>query len=54
MLNISPIGRSCSQEERDAFEIYDKEHKVRENLIAKLKARFPDLGLVYLVGKYSA
>lgn len=24
MLNISPVGRNCSQEERDAFEIYDK------------------------------
>jgi hypothetical protein len=24
MLNVSPIGRSCSQEERDAFEAYDK------------------------------
>ena len=24
MLNISPIGRNCSQEERDEFEQYDK------------------------------
>ncbi len=24
MLNISPIGRNCSQEERDDFEKYDK------------------------------
>ncbi len=24
MLNISPIGRSCSQAERDAFFAYDK------------------------------
>ena len=24
MLNISPVGRNCSQEERDAFEVYDK------------------------------
>ena len=23
MLNISPVGRNCSQEERDAFEVYD-------------------------------
>ncbi|CAN0403634.1 unnamed protein product, partial [Ectocarpus sp. 13 AM-2016] len=23
MLNISPVGRNCSQEERDAFEQYD-------------------------------
>jgi phosphomannomutase len=24
MLNISPIGRACAQEERDAFEEFDK------------------------------
>jgi phosphomannomutase len=24
MLNVSPIGRNCSQEERDEFEKYDK------------------------------
>ncbi len=29
MLNVSPIGRNCSQEERDAFEVYDKEAGVR-------------------------
>jgi hypothetical protein len=28
MLNVSPIGRNCSQEERDAFEKYDAETKV--------------------------
>lgn len=29
MLNISPIGRNCSQEERDDFEQYDKTANVR-------------------------
>lgn len=29
MLNVSPIGRNCSQEERDNFEKYDKEAGVR-------------------------
>jgi hypothetical protein len=29
MLNVSPIGRNCSQEERDAFEVYDKQAGVR-------------------------
>ena len=24
MLNVSPIGRNCSQEEREEFEKYDK------------------------------
>lgn len=29
MLNVSPIGRNCSQEERDAFEVYDLKHGIR-------------------------
>jgi phosphomannomutase len=29
MLNISPIGRNCSQEERCAFEEFDKGSRVR-------------------------
>lgn len=29
MLNVSPIGRNCSQEERDGFEEYDKKANVR-------------------------
>lgn len=28
MVNVSPIGRNCSQEERDEFEKYDKVHKL--------------------------
>ena len=24
MLNVSPIGRNCAQDERDAFEVYDQ------------------------------
>ena len=27
MINVSPIGRNCSQEERDEFEKYDKVRK---------------------------
>lgn len=29
MMNVSPIGRNCSQEERDEFEKYDKGANVR-------------------------
>lgn len=50
MLNISPIGRNCNQEERDEFEKYDDEHKVRAKLIADLKAAFPDLDFTYSIG----
>lgn len=39
MINISPIGRNCTQEERDAFVVYNNEHhiieKLRENLLKK-------------------
>lgn len=50
MLNISPIGRSCSQEERDAFEIYDKEHQIRKTMIEALEKKFPDIGFTYSIG----
>lgn len=50
MLNISPIGRSCSQEERDAFEKYDKEHEIRKTMIEALKKEFPDIGFTYSIG----
>lgn len=50
MLNISPIGRSCSREERNAFEIYDNEHKVRQSMIDALETQFPDFGLKYSIG----
>ncbi|KAJ6328600.1 hypothetical protein OIU77_010316 [Salix suchowensis] len=34
MLNVSPIGRNCSQEERDDFEKYDKVHNIRPKMIS--------------------
>ncbi|KAH9582168.1 Phosphomannomutase [Trypanosoma melophagium] len=50
MINISPIGRNCSQAERDEFEVYDKEHQIRAKLIEELKKTFPDYGLKYSIG----
>mmetsp|Transcript_32976 Transcript_32976/g.82899 ORF Transcript_32976/g.82899 Transcript_32976/m.82899 type:complete len:251 (-) Transcript_32976:721-1473(-) len=50
MLNISPIGRNCSQEERDAFEQYDKVHNVRQKFVEALKKEFADLGLKFVIG----
>eukprot|EP01119_Soliformovum_irregulare_P019793 TRINITY_DN6337_c0_g1_i1.p1 TRINITY_DN6337_c0_g1~~TRINITY_DN6337_c0_g1_i1.p1 ORF type:complete len:249 (-),score=64.43 TRINITY_DN6337_c0_g1_i1:38-784(-) len=51
MINISPIGRNCNQQERDAFEVFDKEHKIRENMIAALKKEFDGvLDLQYAIG----
>lgn len=51
MINVSPVGRSCSRKERDEFEAYDKVHRIREKFIEKLREEFPDLGLVYSIGK---
>ncbi|CAG7834061.1 unnamed protein product [Allacma fusca] len=50
MINVSPVGRSCSQEERIQFYNYDKEHKIRENFVQALKKEFPDLGLTFSIG----
>lgn len=50
MINVSPIGRNCSQEERDQYEVYDKEHKIREKFVAALKEKFSDYGLKFSIG----
>ncbi|KAA0202848.1 hypothetical protein HAZT_HAZT006683 [Hyalella azteca] len=50
LINLCPVGRSCSQELRDQFAVYDKEHKVREKFVAALREKFPDLGLTFSIG----
>nr|CDJ83725.1 Eukaryotic phosphomannomutase domain containing protein [Haemonchus contortus] len=50
MLNFSPIGRSCSQAERDNFVVYDKEHKIREKFVKELEERFSEYGLCFAIG----
>jgi phosphomannomutase len=45
MVNISPIGRNASVEERNAFNAYDNTHKVREKMVTILREKFADLGL---------
>lgn len=50
MLNVSPIGRNCSQEERDEFERYDLEHGIRKTFVVALREKFADLDLVYSIG----
>ena len=51
MLNISPIGRNCSQEERMAFFEYDKTHRVRETMVKKLEEEFGSkLNLQFSIG----
>lgn len=50
MMNISPIGRNCSQQERDDFEVYNKEHKVLETFVDNLLTEFKDLEIEACVG----
>ncbi|QLG72899.1 hypothetical protein HG535_0D06080 [Zygotorulaspora mrakii] len=50
MINVSPIGRNASTEERNEYEKYDKEHHIREKFVEALKNEFPDLGLTYSIG----
>ncbi|EGS18774.1 uncharacterized protein CTHT_0053830 [Thermochaetoides thermophila DSM 1495] len=50
MINVSPIGRNASVQERNDFEKYDKEHGVRKQFVEKLKEKFGHLGLTYSIG----
>jgi len=50
MLNVSPIGRNCSQEEREEFERYDKVHNVRKTFVEVLKEKFKDYSLTFSIG----
>lgn len=50
MLNVSPIGRNCSQEERDEFERFDKEAGVRAKMVETLRKEFAEYNLTYSIG----
>ena len=45
MINVSPIGRNASVAERNEYQKYDLEHKIRETMVGVLREKFPDLGL---------
>ncbi len=50
MINVSPIGRNCSYEERLEFEKYDKIHNIRPKFVEALQSEFSDYGLTYSIG----
>ncbi|KXL48571.1 hypothetical protein M433DRAFT_178298 [Acidomyces richmondensis BFW] len=50
MINVSPIGRNASVQERGEYEKFDLEHKIRPQFIEAIKKEFPDLGLTYSIG----
>ncbi|CAH6418133.1 Phosphomannomutase [uncultured virus] len=49
-INVSPIGRSCSYQERCDFNEYDKIHKVREFLITRLTPVLEKCNLTAVIG----
>ncbi|CAL3964248.1 unnamed protein product [Diplocarpon coronariae] len=50
MINVSPIGRNASALERDEYQKYDLQHKIREKFVAALREKFADFGLTYSIG----
>jgi phosphomannomutase len=50
MLNVSPIGRNCSQEERDEFEKYDFQEGIRKQFVKVLQEKFSDYDLTFSIG----
>lgn len=49
MINVSPVGRNASIQQRNDYEKYDKQHQIRVKFIEALKEKFGDLGLTYVV-----
>ncbi|KAI8935924.1 Phosphomannomutase 1 [Plenodomus lindquistii] len=50
MINVSPIGRNASTEERNEYQAYDIANNIRPTMVAALKKEFPDYGLTYSIG----
>jgi len=50
MINVSPIGRNATIDERHAFEVYDKKHGLRAAFVEILREKFADYGLTYSIG----
>ena len=45
MVNISPVGRNASLQEREDFERFDRQAGVRRTMVEVLRREFPDFGL---------
>lgn len=52
MMNVSPIGRNSTKQERDEFEEYDKKYEIRKKFISVLEHEFPDYGLTFSIGLF--
>jgi len=50
MINVSPIGRNATIQERHEFEAYDKIHGVRAAFVEVLREKFADYDLTFSIG----
>ncbi|XP_049624470.1 phosphomannomutase 2 [Suncus etruscus] len=50
MLNVSPIGRSCSQDERIEFSELDKKENIRQKFVEELRKEFADKDITFSIG----
>lgn len=50
MLNISPIGRNCSREERNDYEKFDLANDIRKNMVKTMEEKFAHLKLKFSIG----
>lgn len=55
LINICPVGRSCNQTEREQFNAFDQDHKIRQSFIDELEKNFgpnssDPLGLEFVIG----
>ena len=48
MINISPVGRNCSFQERNDYQKYDMQHQIRAKFVKDLEEEFGDFGLTYV------
>jgi len=50
MINVSPIGRNATIQERLDFMAYDNVHQLRAAFVKVLQERFSDYGLTFAIG----
>ena len=50
MINVSPVGRSCTFEERTAFVAFNKDHDILNKLAQKIEDKFGQDGVKASVG----
>ncbi|KAI1142750.1 eukaryotic phosphomannomutase [Hypoxylon sp. FL0543] len=50
MVNVSPVGRNASTQERNEYQAYDLQNKIRETMVSKMREKFGHWGLTFSIG----